>query len=187
MLSRQSVLYGGDEISSSFTASGGGEGTEPRIKDTTPPCSPNNNNSNPDSNETRLCVRSEQFSPCSFFFLPLSLFSGSPARPCEPRGDGGAPAGELGAACELPGLNPLSRTGRALAARPGGVRSPRRPGPGPGHCSRRRRRRSPAAGAARPRGVGEGGAGWERDPPGRPSPGSAGNTTEGAAAEEGGC
>lgn len=162
MLSRQSVLYGGDEISSSFIPSGGGEGREPRIKDTTPPCPPNNNNSNPDSNKTRLCVRSEQFSPCLFSLL--SLFSGSPSSraSCAQMKLGGTPAGEPGAACELPGLNPGSPPGRAAGARrpalpartgvsaaPAG---PRRPGPaGP-------RPLFPAP-KAEPRGGGGGGPG----------------------------
>lgn len=93
MLSRESVLYGGNEISSPFKASGGGEGREARIKDTTPPCPPNNN-SNPDSNQTRHCVSSVQF-PCYFFpfFLP-------PASRASCEGT------KLGAAQELPGLNP---------------------------------------------------------------------------------
>lgn len=84
MLSRQSVLYGGNEISSPFTASGGGEGREARIKDTTPPYPPNNNNSNPGSNKTRLCVCSEQFFFLFPFFFRVIFFpSPFPRFPCK--------------------------------------------------------------------------------------------------------
>lgn len=177
MLSRQSVLYGGNEISSPFLASRGGEGREARIKDTTLPCLPNNNNNNPDGNKTRHCVCSEQF-PC--VFLP-------PAFPCEPGGDEARRSTSKRAGSSLrvtwpeppprPALRVQLPGDRLFPLPPRWSQSPS-PTPAPGRLQAPRGLRAIVPGAAgcsprqkrwRPLGPS-----WERDPSGRQSPESSG-------------